>query len=789
MYVGDSGELISAAWTLGIPHPPGYPLFCLLGKLFSFLPIASIAFRVNLTAVFFGALTMVFVYRVFCLLTLGRKKDQFDEENLYIFLAVASTLFFAFTTAFWSQTGMAKGALYVINVFFLALLLYLLLLWRHESQKKYLYLTAFVYGLCLTNHHTSLAYFPAILAFIWFYDKKELKDLKIWPLFILGLSVYLYLPVRAATSPAMNVGNPSDLHGMLQHILRKQYGSLSKITHSVSLFAEQVKYTGILIIRQFPLHILILPLLGLIYLFSVSKRFFVVTLIVFFAITGGAILGLNFDINQAKLEVANLFFMPVYLIIAVWMFCGIIFFTELFKIKMLKSAFSVLLVLFLVISFLQGFELCNKNENYLALNYGKINLNSCAKDAVLFISEDSPIYQIAYLKIVEGARPDITVCDETGTAFRTLSRGDQGIVFKNVLEERLKEYFAEALRTGRPLYCTIESSTLGFTKSLNPSGLLYRLNGIDDNEKFWRNLKVSEETPRLDIFNRDMIARCNIFYGEYLYSAGKKMEALACFSKAGNVGRDMDWIHYELSGVYARHGMKQESLGAAEMAAKLFPYSVERRNNLGTFYLSLNRQEDAIREFKAAAEISPDSPAPHHNLALIYQAQNKKEEAIAEYTKAALLGQPESYKSLANIYMNDNNLDKALVIYTDYVKKYPSDLDAYNAIGLICEKQGKQDQALGIYRSLIAANPNYVFAYINIGNIYFKQKDYENALKSYEDGARFSKDPNITCEAVFNTGVVYYHTGKFDLARKQWEETLKINPNHSGARNALKALR
>ena len=56
VYVGDSGELIAAAASLGIPHPPGYPLFVYLGKLFCLIfPFGSIAFRLNLMSAFFAA--------------------------------------------------------------------------------------------------------------------------------------------------------------------------------------------------------------------------------------------------------------------------------------------------------------------------------------------------------------------------------------------------------------------------------------------------------------------------------------------------------------------------------------------------------------------------------------------------------------------------------------------------------------------------------------------------------------------------------------------------------------
>lgn len=63
VYVGDSGELIAASYTLGIPHPPGYPLFCILGKIFiTLIPIGSIAYRVNLLSAFFASATVMVLY-------------------------------------------------------------------------------------------------------------------------------------------------------------------------------------------------------------------------------------------------------------------------------------------------------------------------------------------------------------------------------------------------------------------------------------------------------------------------------------------------------------------------------------------------------------------------------------------------------------------------------------------------------------------------------------------------------------------------------------------------------
>src|SRR5258706_5996690 len=66
IYVGDSGELVAAVYTLGIPHPSGYPLYVLLGKLWTLLvPIGSIAFRMSLFSAACASLACGIVYAVF----------------------------------------------------------------------------------------------------------------------------------------------------------------------------------------------------------------------------------------------------------------------------------------------------------------------------------------------------------------------------------------------------------------------------------------------------------------------------------------------------------------------------------------------------------------------------------------------------------------------------------------------------------------------------------------------------------------------------------------------------
>src|SRR5690606_34852128 len=88
----DAGELIVAAYTLGIPHPPGYPLWTMLAHIFTYLPFGSIAWRVALASAFFGAATSSVVYLI------GRQLRLSHAAGL------AGALALAFSRQFWAQS-------------------------------------------------------------------------------------------------------------------------------------------------------------------------------------------------------------------------------------------------------------------------------------------------------------------------------------------------------------------------------------------------------------------------------------------------------------------------------------------------------------------------------------------------------------------------------------------------------------------------------------------------------------------------------------------------------------
>ena len=88
----DSDELMTAAYTLGIAHAPGYPLFSILGKLFTFIPLGTIAFRFSIFSTLFSALTILLIYSITYKLT----------RNIIVSLISALSLAFSYIFWLWS---------------------------------------------------------------------------------------------------------------------------------------------------------------------------------------------------------------------------------------------------------------------------------------------------------------------------------------------------------------------------------------------------------------------------------------------------------------------------------------------------------------------------------------------------------------------------------------------------------------------------------------------------------------------------------------------------------------
>ncbi len=211
----DSGELITAAHHLGVPHPPGYPIWTMLGFLFDHLnPLSphpvpdyvkeagvnisrrdfNIAWRVTLMSATFAGLAAgllaLLISRSGSMLLRSAKffhEVLSDEEEKWI-AAICGTvgaLVFAYSPVPWSQA--VVGEVYTLNALFMALTMVTMFIWMHDPQRdKYLYWTAFLWALGLTNHQTLLFMAPAYFILIALVSPGVLIDLAVGACWVLA---------------------------------------------------------------------------------------------------------------------------------------------------------------------------------------------------------------------------------------------------------------------------------------------------------------------------------------------------------------------------------------------------------------------------------------------------------------------------------------------------------------------------------------------------------------------------------------------------------------------------
>src|SRR3954470_2569025 len=157
----DASEYITAAYTLGIPHPPGNPLFVLLGRVASLLPVGNVAYRINLLAAVCSALAAGIWFLVAERVLAQWIEVRWVRRAGAILAAVLSAT--AFTV--WNQS-VVNEKVYTVSLAFFAVVSWLTVLWCDDPDgrraDRILVLIAYLIGLGYTNHPAGLLVGPAV---------------------------------------------------------------------------------------------------------------------------------------------------------------------------------------------------------------------------------------------------------------------------------------------------------------------------------------------------------------------------------------------------------------------------------------------------------------------------------------------------------------------------------------------------------------------------------------------------------------------------------------------------
>lgn len=195
----DCGEFITCSYILGVPHPPGAPLYILVGRIFSMIPfVEDIGMRVNVISSLSSAVTVMFTYLIIVRLIIlfrGNPKDNLDRILTYA-SGIIGALTYAFTDSFWFNA--VEAEVYAISIFFTALVVWLILIWYEKADEpdsdKYILLIAFSVGLAIAVHLLMILALPAVFLVIYFrkYQKLEWKSFWIFALISVIIFTVIY---------------------------------------------------------------------------------------------------------------------------------------------------------------------------------------------------------------------------------------------------------------------------------------------------------------------------------------------------------------------------------------------------------------------------------------------------------------------------------------------------------------------------------------------------------------------------------------------------------------------
>lgn len=572
VYGGDVGDLVTAAKVMGVPHPPGYPLFTLLGFILTRINFLTPAFMVGLISVFSSSFTLV----IFYLFSLKLSNSKF--------IALISSLIFGLNYLFWFYAEIAEA--FALNNLFVILLLFLAYLYSKNKEKKYLYILSLFVGMSLTNHHTILLIFPSVLVLILSNYKNLLKNprqiiISIFLMFI-GLLFYLYVFIASAHNPPINWDNVKDLDSFLRLFFRKDYGTFSAGIFSGPNSLQRVIILNTYffeIITQLTIPVVTLSIIGILSAFK-NNRKLAISLLLGFMLSGPFFIAYSgFAITTAFiLGVYERFFSMSTVIILLFFPLGLKYIVELldkiFKKKTYKNLFIGVFIIIPILLFNYNFtktDLHNVwNGDYLAYDL----LSFVPNNSVIIIGGDTPLFNSLYLKYAVGFRKDLEIMNAYGL--------DSSKYFNNMYSQYNKKYpnnirdknkyinIIKYIATKRPVFSNSQLQASSGKKIIwVPFGLVNKLetneNKIplqkdlqDKNASIWRSFKFDYYGKNVNIANNSLtIADMQLVYsnasinlGKFILSQYKDYDTAYKYFRNGQIIDPQNFKAYQSMAVY-----------------------------------------------------------------------------------------------------------------------------------------------------------------------------------------------------------------------------------------------
>jgi hypothetical protein len=506
----DSGELIANVAVLGIPHRPGFPIYVLLGKLFSIPPVWNFAFRVNLLSAFSASLSLAILCKAFLrsvdvfLPEMGRRRESILVSSLSFVLVSG------FTYSFWIQA--VRAEVYSLNALFFSLLLLLSMLHLKDQRSRYVHLFFFLFGLGLANHHlTLLSAAPAFLILFltsasrWFFNLRRVPFyLLFW---LLGLSVYAYLPIRSLSDPPLAWGQVESVSSSAGSIFASDAIAKLNLDFMTNVTAEMSQIAA-LVLDQLTLLPLAVSLVGLMMLLKNNRRI-LAFLLMLIVVNCAVVVFITTELIPTNPDLHGYL---VFSILALAFSYGMGVLLLLDRVRHSSSIIRHLLPLaFGVVSLfplLRHHTEADLSGNRIAHDYGLSVVADLDSNSVLFLDNVNLNFILRELRYGEGIRKDLSVFDRgllTFDWYVAQKRRQETSLFLGI-PENLKgdplfgALMKRCLSLGKPTYVEFTERDAGLVDYLLPRGYVFRVNETPVGELSRTDLAHQEKWDRSNPF-------------------------------------------------------------------------------------------------------------------------------------------------------------------------------------------------------------------------------------------------------------------------------------------------
>lgn len=478
----DAGEFIATALTLGVPHSPGTPLYVLIGRVFTLLPLPfTIAGKVNFISVVAGSLGVLMIYILvirFLDHVLGKSESTLDTL-IKILGALVGSFFIMFSNTFWSNA--VETEVYTLSVFFMGFMTWLGLKWADNpggpKSVAHIYLVFYLLALTVGLHLGTILAFVGVfllilmtkgktfsntefllacfgvaifvadatlyregeltlvllvlfgIALAYVYSRtKSTFAIAATLLFVLGISVHLYLKIRSGLNPMIDEADPETWRNLYAVLRREQYPP-SDIFHRKASWGFQFEHFNNYFQDQFKMAVsyvgklnlgavipLALGIWGMVDQFAKSRRTFIVLFSTWVVLSFGMILYLNF--SDAEVRERDYFYLPAFYYFAIYIGIGagsvlaeIRRFAARARMPVMASVVLPGLILFSFPFFTAKahFFEHDRSGDWVCREYAMNMLVGIEENGIIFTNGDNDTFPLWYIQEVEGYRKDVRV--------------------------------------------------------------------------------------------------------------------------------------------------------------------------------------------------------------------------------------------------------------------------------------------------------------------------------------------------------------------------------------------